>query len=186
MPTGSWAEMRTYDHLAFDPRGRKLHFRGYDSSVIHEYDLADGRSTPGKRADGRNKFLVGYEATVHSKAPPPGLLMAYVYHPEQRDELGTDLGIQPLREDGERGRDRRRQSMALQRPQQLPQPGRDRGGGRLPGDERQGEGIRALVPGDPPPRSSSSGILPATPTATRSPTTTSNSPTGPTSGGRSR
>ncbi len=35
-----------YDHLAFDPRGRKLYFRGYDSSVIHEYDLAGGSWTP--------------------------------------------------------------------------------------------------------------------------------------------
>jgi hypothetical protein len=37
-----------------------------------------GRSTPGQRADGRNKFLVSFEATVHSSAPPPGYLMAYV------------------------------------------------------------------------------------------------------------
>ena len=47
-----------------------------------------GRSTPGQRADGRNKFLVSFEATVHSSAPPPGYLMAYVYHPEQLQDYG--------------------------------------------------------------------------------------------------
>ena len=50
----------------------------------------DGRSTPGRRADGRNKFLVGYECTVYSDAPL-GHLTVYVYHPEQRITTGTSL-----------------------------------------------------------------------------------------------
>lgn len=33
---------RTYDHLAFNPVARKLYFRGFDSSTVHEYALADG------------------------------------------------------------------------------------------------------------------------------------------------
>ena len=60
----------------------------HNGGSISAHYHVDGRSTPGKRADGRNKFLVNYEATVHSKAPPPGHLMAYVYHPEQRDDYG--------------------------------------------------------------------------------------------------
>ena len=47
-----------------------------------------GRSTPSQRADGRNKFLVGYECTVYSEAPPPGHLTVYAYHPEQRHDYG--------------------------------------------------------------------------------------------------
>src|SRR5262249_29505016 len=49
----------------------------------------NGASTPGKRADGRNKFLVGYECSVYSEAKsPPGQLSVYVYHPEQRQNYG--------------------------------------------------------------------------------------------------
>jgi hypothetical protein len=51
----------------------------------------DGRSSAGERADGRNKLLVSYEATVWSKAPSPGHLTAYVYHPEQRHQWGDLL-----------------------------------------------------------------------------------------------
>lgn len=45
---------------------------------------------PGKRADGRNKFLANYEAEISSlsDAPSPGPLDIYVYHPEQRDIWG--------------------------------------------------------------------------------------------------
>jgi len=60
----------------------------HNGGSISAHYHVDGRSTPGRRADGRNKFLVSYEATVHSKAPSPGHLMAYVYHPEQRDDYG--------------------------------------------------------------------------------------------------
>ena len=44
---------------------------------------------PGVRADGRNKFLVSYEAWRDSTATAnPGRLNAYIYHPEQRDIWG--------------------------------------------------------------------------------------------------
>jgi hypothetical protein len=45
---------------------------------------------PGKRADGRNKFLANYEAEIASlsDAPSPGPLDIYIYHPEQRDIWG--------------------------------------------------------------------------------------------------
>ena len=48
----------------------------------------NGGSTPGKRADGHNKFLVGYECSIYSEAPAPGHLSVYVYHPEQRQNFG--------------------------------------------------------------------------------------------------
>jgi hypothetical protein len=56
-------------------------------SIAAHYHV-DGRSTPGKRADGRNKFLASYECTVYSDAPPPGHLTVYIYHPEQRGDYG--------------------------------------------------------------------------------------------------
>jgi hypothetical protein len=45
---------------------------------------------PGKPADGRNKFLVNFEADIASPtpAPSPGPLNIYIYHPEQRDIWG--------------------------------------------------------------------------------------------------
>jgi hypothetical protein len=47
-------------------------------------------ATPGQRADGRNKFLVAFEDEVgyRDKAPVPGPLNVYCYHPEQRDNYG--------------------------------------------------------------------------------------------------
>jgi hypothetical protein len=68
-----------------DVRGAgSFHNGGTISAQYH----VDGRSTPGKRADGRNKFLVSYECTVYCEAPPPGNLTVYVYHPEQRGDYG--------------------------------------------------------------------------------------------------
>jgi hypothetical protein len=60
----------------------------HNGGAIAAHYHVDGRSTPGQRADGRNKFLVGYECTVYSEAPPPGHLAVYVYHPEQRQAYG--------------------------------------------------------------------------------------------------
>lgn len=60
----------------------------HNGGAIAAHYHVDGRSTPGRRADGRNKFLVGYECTVYSEAPPPGYLTVYVYHPEQRHDYG--------------------------------------------------------------------------------------------------
>jgi hypothetical protein len=49
-----------------------------------------GGATPGKRADGRNKFLVNYETEISSSGDPPapGSLNIYIYHPEQRSDYG--------------------------------------------------------------------------------------------------
>lgn len=70
---------------AIDVRGAGSFHNG--GSISAHYHV-DGRSTPGKRADGRNKFLVSHECTVYSEAPPPGNLTVYVYHPEQRGDYG--------------------------------------------------------------------------------------------------
>jgi hypothetical protein len=47
-------------------------------------------ATPGQRADGRNKFLAAFEDEVgfRDKAPLPGPLNVYCYHPEQRENYG--------------------------------------------------------------------------------------------------
>jgi len=46
-------------------------------------------STPGIRADGRNKFIVSFENWRGSSATAsPGELNVYCYHPEQRSEYG--------------------------------------------------------------------------------------------------
>jgi len=79
--------LRYYEQFdpALDVRGaRSFHNGGSLSAHYH----VNGRSTPGQRADGRNKFLVSYECTAYSPAPAPGNLTAYVYHPEQRSDYG--------------------------------------------------------------------------------------------------
>jgi hypothetical protein len=50
---------------------------------------ANGAS-PGKRADGSNKFLAAFEDEIgyRGKAPIPGPLDVYIYHPEQRSDYG--------------------------------------------------------------------------------------------------
>jgi hypothetical protein len=50
------------------------------------YDQA-GNASPGIKADGTNKFLVGFEFE-NSSGPSPGLLDAYIYWPEQYDIWG--------------------------------------------------------------------------------------------------
>ncbi len=69
----------------FDVTGAGSFHNG--GSISAHYHV-DGQSTPGVPANGTNKFLVSYEATVYSDGPPPGHLIAYVYHPEQRDVYG--------------------------------------------------------------------------------------------------
>jgi hypothetical protein len=73
----------------FDPNldiagAGSFHNTGSISSRYH----INGNSTPGVAADGRNKFLASYEASVYSDAPPPGNLGVYVYHPGQRHRWG--------------------------------------------------------------------------------------------------
>jgi hypothetical protein len=49
----------------------------------------DGHATPGERADGKNKFLVGLEnSRFDEKLRSPGMLNFYCYHPEQRSNYG--------------------------------------------------------------------------------------------------
>ena len=60
----------------------------HNGGSISAHYHVNGSSTPGKRADGRNKFLVSYECSVYSEAPSPGHLGVYVYHPEQRHDWG--------------------------------------------------------------------------------------------------
>jgi len=60
----------------------------HNGGTISAHYHVGGRSTPGKRADGRNKFLAAYESTVYSAAPSPGNLIVYIYHPEQRGDFG--------------------------------------------------------------------------------------------------
>ena len=69
----------------FDVTGAGSFHNGVSLSAHYH---VGGVSTPGQRADGRNKFLVEFLATVHSKAPPPGHLSVYVYHPEQLQAYG--------------------------------------------------------------------------------------------------
>jgi hypothetical protein len=67
------------------PTGVSCH-NGADISA-HYYTNG---ATPGQRADGRNKFLVAFEDEIgyRDKAPVPGPLNVYVYHPEMRDNYG--------------------------------------------------------------------------------------------------
>lgn len=44
---------------------------------------------PGVKANGKNKFMISYEAgRMESAQPNPGSIEAYIYHPEQRDIWG--------------------------------------------------------------------------------------------------
>jgi hypothetical protein len=49
-----------------------------------------GRATPGKRADGHNKFIANFENEIgwRGEYPSPGPLNVYIYHPEQRSDYG--------------------------------------------------------------------------------------------------
>ncbi len=49
-----------------------------------------GAATPGKRADGHNKFIANFENEIgwRGDAPSPGPLNIYIYHPEQRSDYG--------------------------------------------------------------------------------------------------
>ena len=64
-------------------RGGSVHNGG---SISAHY-FVDGQSTPGIRADGRNKFLANYESE-NSTGASPGMLNVYCYHPEQGGDFG--------------------------------------------------------------------------------------------------
>jgi hypothetical protein len=64
-------------------RGGSVHNGG---SISAHY-FVNEQSTPGIRADGRNKFLANYE-NENSSGGAPGLLNIYYYHPEQGGNFG--------------------------------------------------------------------------------------------------
>ena len=71
---------------------------GFDVPLnsIHNGGIISGKywrgesAGPGKRSDGRNKFLANYDLQIASpvKLPQPGPLGIYIYHPEQRGNYG--------------------------------------------------------------------------------------------------
>jgi hypothetical protein len=67
-------------------KGDSVHNGASISSQYHQ----NGRATPGVRADGRNKFLAGFECE-NSVGPSPGSLNVYLYWPEQGDKWGDHL-----------------------------------------------------------------------------------------------
>jgi len=73
----------------------------HNGGAIAAHYHVNGVSTPGQRADGRNKFLVEMGAAWFS-GPRPGYLHVYAYHPEQRGNYGD--AFMP---NGEIGRGRR-------------------------------------------------------------------------------
>ncbi len=61
----------------------------HNGGRISAHYFPDGIATPGIPADGRNKFLAGFENwRPEADIPPPGLLGIYCYHPEQRGGFG--------------------------------------------------------------------------------------------------
>jgi hypothetical protein len=59
----------------------------HNGGSISAHYCIDGNATPGKRADGRNKFLANYE-NENSTGEAPGRLNIYYYHPEQASDFG--------------------------------------------------------------------------------------------------
>jgi hypothetical protein len=59
----------------------------HNGGSISAHYYVDNQATPGKRADGRNKFLANYE-NENSSGTPPGRLNVYLYHPEQGGNFG--------------------------------------------------------------------------------------------------
>ena len=96
------------------------------STSRHPSDMA-GRHVQ-EISDSSAEYLVVQEGTMDGRncRSPQG-----VWQP-----FRADLGIQSLGPHGKRRRDRRRQSLAIQRPERLPQPRRDRRRGRRPGHDR--------------------------------------------------
>jgi hypothetical protein len=59
----------------------------HNGGSISAHYYIDGNATPGRRADGRNKFLANYE-NENSTGEAPGRLNIYYYHPEQASDFG--------------------------------------------------------------------------------------------------
>jgi hypothetical protein len=61
----------------------------HNGSFISAHYYINGQATPGVPADGKNKFLAGFECwRGESATPNPGDLNVYIYHPEQRSQWG--------------------------------------------------------------------------------------------------
>jgi hypothetical protein len=68
----------------FDQKGSS-----HNGGILNALAPGVAYSTPGTRADGRNKFIVSLENWRGDDATPsPGALNIYCYHPEQRSEYG--------------------------------------------------------------------------------------------------
>ena len=59
----------------------------HNGGSISAHYYVDGHATPGKRADGQNKYLANYESE-NSSGGTPGMLNVYCYHPEQGSNFG--------------------------------------------------------------------------------------------------
>jgi hypothetical protein len=71
-------------------KGYDQHGSSHNSGVISAHYFPDRQASPGKPADGRNKFWVSFE-TERGPWPSPGPLNVYVYHPEQRTGYGDHI-----------------------------------------------------------------------------------------------
>lgn len=77
-------------YMKFDPGWMVQTGSVHNGASISSRYYANGRATPGERADGRNKFLAGFECE-NSAGPSPGSLNVYLYWPEQGDKWGDHL-----------------------------------------------------------------------------------------------
>jgi len=73
-------------------KGYDQHGSTHNSGVISAHYFPGRQASPGKPADGRNKFWVSFETERGSgDIPSPGPLNFYVYHPEQRTGYGDHI-----------------------------------------------------------------------------------------------
>ncbi len=77
-------------YLKFDPGFDIPRNSCHDGGSISAGYWSGPSAGPGKRADGRNKFLTSFETEIGSPGnpPSPGPLNVYIYYPEQRGDYG--------------------------------------------------------------------------------------------------
>jgi hypothetical protein len=71
-------------------KGYDQHGSTHNSGVISAHYFPNRKASPGKPAEGANKFWVSFE-TERGDFPSPGRLNFYVYHPEQRTGYGDHI-----------------------------------------------------------------------------------------------
>ncbi len=71
-------------------KGYDQHGSTHNSGVISAHYFPGRKASPGKPAEGANKFWVSFE-TERGEFPSPGPLNFYVYHPEQRTGYGDHI-----------------------------------------------------------------------------------------------